>query len=215
MIDHISSLSIEQKIGQLFFIGIPAPELDVSMRALLDEISPGGICLFARNIKDASQTRDLLDAIRAVLPVEPFLSIDQEGGLVDRLRRVVTPMPAASKIKTATDAAGLASIIAKTLSLLGFNMNFAPVVDVADSRRGEHSNGLYSRTFGSSKEETAELSQAFLEALQTGGIVGCLKHFPGLGASSVDSHEELPSVNISETELTENDIYPYRALLKG
>ncbi|MBK6590638.1 MAG: hypothetical protein IPG22_20355 [Acidobacteria bacterium] len=72
-------------MGQLFFIGIAGPELDEPTRALLAEVSPGGVCLFARNIKSFEQTRDLLDGIRSTSQIEPFLSIDQEGGLVDRL----------------------------------------------------------------------------------------------------------------------------------
>src|SRR5688572_7436586 len=100
MIEHPDSLSLSQKIGQLFFIGVSGPEIDAGTRALLDEVSPGGVCLFARNIRDAAQTRQLLDDIRGLVPATPFLSIDQEGGLVDRLRRVMTPMPAAVRLKT-------------------------------------------------------------------------------------------------------------------
>ena len=165
MIEHLNSLSLEQKIGQLFFIGIGGTEIDAATRELLDEVSPGGVCLFARNIKEASQTRNLLDAVRSSLSVTPFLSIDQEGGLVDRLRRIMTPMPAASKIANKEDAAELARIIAETLRILGFNMDFAPVVDCMDDERAKHTNGLFSRTFGRSKEDAASLGGEFLEAL--------------------------------------------------
>ncbi len=213
MIDSTNSLSLEQKVGQLFFIGIPGAEIDDSTRELLGEILPGGICLFARNIREAEQTRKLLDDITALLPVSPFLSIDQEGGLVDRLRRVVTPMPAANKIRSVAEAAKLGEIIALTLRSLGFNMNFAPVVDVIDETRAAYSNGLHSRAFGRDGEQVADLASAFLDSLQDHGIVGCLKHFPGLGASQVDSHEELPVVEISENELSEIDLYPYREML--
>jgi beta-N-acetylhexosaminidase len=107
---------------------LPGPEIDVATKELLDEVSPGGVCLFARNIKELSQTRELLDGICEYMPSIPFLSIDQEGGTVDRLRRVMTPMPAASKIITREQAGKLAAIIGETLRLLGFNMDFAPVV---------------------------------------------------------------------------------------
>jgi beta-N-acetylhexosaminidase len=205
--------SLEQKIGQLFFIGIPGPEIDVVTRSLLDEIQPGGVCLFARNIRERSQTRELLDALRDVLPFEPFLSVDQEGGLVDRLKRIIEPMPAANRIGSADDAAVLGRIIGEALRVLGFNMNFAPVVDVINSDRDRFSNGLHSRAFGKSREDATELAGAFLDAMEDAGCVGCLKHFPGLGASEVDSHKELPSVSISEEELNDVDLYPYRELL--
>lgn len=213
MIEHFNSLVLEQKIGQLFFIGIAGTEVDDATRELLDEVSPGGVCLFARNIKEAQQTRNLLDELRDTLSVTPFLSIDQEGGLVDRLRRIMTPMPAASKIAAKEDAAELARIIAQALRILGFNMDFAPVVDAMDEERSKHTNGLFSRTFGSSKEEVTDLAGEFLETLQTNGVVGCLKHFPGLGASQVDSHEELPVVNVDEELLSHVDLFPYKELI--
>ncbi len=212
MIEHLNSLSIEQKIGQLFFIGIAGRAVDDPMRDLLGEVSPGGVCLFARNIRETSQTRALLDEIRTLLPATPFLSIDQEGGLVDRLRRLLTPMPAASKLINALEVAQLAAIIGETLRILGFNMDFAPVVDVIDEERSKYSNGLFSRTYGRSKADVAAFSGEFLLVLQAKGITGCLKHFPGLGASRVDSHEELPSVEITEAELNSTDLFPYREL---
>src|SRR5688572_23428502 len=89
---QMSSLTTQQKIGQLFFIGIPGPEIDERIHDLLDEIQPGGVCLFSRNVRERAQTRNLLDGLRETLD-DPFLSVDQEGGLVDRLRRLVTPMP--------------------------------------------------------------------------------------------------------------------------
>jgi len=205
----LDTLSLEQKVGQLFFIGIPGPELDGATCALLDEVSPGGVCLFARNIRDATRTRELLDSLRAALPITPLLSVDQEGGLVDRLRRIMTPMPAANRLRTSADAARLGSIIGETLRILGFNMDFAPVVDVIDNERSHYQNGLLSRTFGNCKEDVMTFGGAFLEALQSHGIAGCLKHFPGLGASRVDSHEELPSIDVPEDRLRFVDLFPY------
>jgi beta-N-acetylhexosaminidase len=202
-----------EKTGRLFFIGIPGPELDAPTRELLDEVRPGGICLFARNIRSAAQTRELLDGIREYLAYEPLLSIDQEGGTVDRLRRIMTPMPSASQMRTAADAAELGAIVGDTLKLLGFNMDFAPVVDVVDERRSQFSRGLAGRTFGHSKEDVSKIAGAFLDSLQNRGVIGCLKHFPGLGAANVDSHEELPSVSISDEEFAGTDLLPYRALL--
>jgi beta-N-acetylhexosaminidase len=214
MLEKILSLPLEQKIGQLFFIGLPGTELDDAARALLAEIQPGGVCLFARNIREAVPTRKLLDDVRAVLPLEPFLSLDQEGGLVDRLRRVVEPMPAANLLKTPEQAAELARITAKIIRPLGFNMNFAPVVDVVTEEREKTGNGLFSRTFGKTEKEVFEFSRSYLEALQQNGVLGSIKHFPGLGATEVDSHEELPQVNIETAEFNAVDLFPYREFFK-
>ncbi len=212
MPEQILSLAIEKKIGQLFFIGIPSPEFDAATRDLIEKIAPGGVCLFARNIREAAKTRKLLNEITQASEIAPFLSIDQEGGLVDRLRRIVEPMPAVSSLKNLSDAEKLAEITAEVLRVLGFNMNFAPVVDVSDESRRRFINGLNSRTFGNSKEDAAEFGEVYLKTLQKKGVLGCLKHFPGLGASEIDSHEELPLVNLSENELFETDLFPYRQI---
>jgi beta-N-acetylhexosaminidase len=214
MLEKILSLPLEQKIGQLFFIGLAGAEFDDAARALLEEITPGGICLFARNIREPAATRKLLDDVRGNLAVAPFLSLDQEGGLVDRLRRVVEPMPAANLLKTPGEAETLARITAEVLRIMGFNMNFAPVVDVVTEERAKFSNGLYSRAYGKSKAEVLEFSRAYLETLQQHGILGSLKHFPGLGATEIDSHEELPAVNLEYEEFESADLYPYQEFFR-
>jgi len=210
---ELNSLSLEQKVGQLFFIGIPSPEIDAQTRELLDTVAPGGVCLFARNIKTREQTRKLLDDLRAYLPLDPLLSVDQEGGLVDRLRRIMTPLPAAGLMRTAEQAQILGRIVGEELSILGFNMDFAPVVDVVTEERGKVSNGLYNRAFGNSAEDVVELAGAFNAEICRHGILSCIKHFPGYGATQVDSHEELPIVEITEDEFTSTDLEPYRHLL--
>jgi beta-N-acetylhexosaminidase len=121
-------------------------------------------------------------------------------------------MPAASKIQDAETAAELGAIIAETVRILGFNMDFAPVVDVITDQRENANNGMFSRAFGRSAAESSSLAGWFLEALQNGGCIGCLKHFPGLGAAAVDSHEELPIVPVSHDQLFDIDLAPYRTL---
>lgn len=212
MIDQILSLPIEKKIGQLFFIGLPGKEADAETRELLDEVSPGGICLFARNIRTAAQTRKLLDDLRDILPIVPILSVDQEGGLVDRLRRIVTPMPSARVIREHGDLAAarnLGKMTGEILRILGFNMNFAPTMEIMSEDRDLLSNGLYSRSFGRSPGEVLGYSMVYLRGLQSKGIIACLKHFPGIGAGEVDSHEELPLVQLSHDELVAKDLAPY------
>ena len=213
MTNSLSQLSIEEKVGQLFFIGIGGTTVDAITTTLLNEIAPGGICLFARNIREARQTRDLLDELQDRANCTHFLSLDQEGGLVDRLRRLITPMPSANLFRNAASVGRYGAIVAEIIRILGFNMDFAPVVDVITKDRESVSNGMFSRAFGENAEQAAELAGAFLDALRSGGCVGCVKHFPGLGAAEVDSHEELPQVNISDDELRTVDLVPYHLLL--
>ena len=213
MLEKLLALPMEQKIGQLFVIGLPDVSLNADTKEFLRDIMPGGVCLFARNMREAEQTRLLTDEIRKILPVEPILSVDQEGGLVDRLRRIIAPMPAPSTLKTLDEVKFHAEFTAEALRILGFNMNFAPVVDVIDEARSKSFNGLYSRAFGNSKAEVVEFTTEYLESLQAKNCLGCVKHFPGLGASEVDSHEELPIVFLTREELFEIDLLPYRRLI--
>ncbi len=211
MID-LHSLPLEQKVGQLFFIGLPGVEVDADTKDLLQEVQPGGICLFGRNVRRAEQTRQLLDNVRTELAVEPIISVDQEGGLVDRLRRVCTPMPSARVIRQHGDLAAaraLGSITGEILRILGFNMNFAPVMEVMTPERDLLSNGLYSRSFGRSPGEVLGYSMVYLRGLQRAGVLACLKHFPGIGAGEVDSHDQMPIVNLSHDDLVSQDLAPY------
>ena len=211
------SLPLDQQIGQFFYIGLPGPELDDETRALLTEIKPGGVIIFGRNVTSPEQLRRLLDDVRALLPVEPLVGIDQEGGLVDRLRRVFTPMPAARVIRQHGDLAAarsLGRITGEVLRMLGFNMNFAPVMEIMTEERDLLSNGLYSRSFGRSPGEVLGYTTVYLRGLQGAGCLGCLKHFPGIGAGEVDSHEEMPLVPLSKDDLIAQDLAPYIELFQ-
>jgi beta-N-acetylhexosaminidase len=215
--DSLLPLSLEQQIGQFFYIGLPGPELDAEARALLQEVQPGGVIIFGRNVVGPQQLRDLLDGVRELLPVAPLLGVDQEGGLVDRLRKIFTPMPSARTIREHGDLSGarsLGRITGEVLRLLGFNMNFAPVMSIMTEERDLLSNGLYSRSFGRSPGEVLGYTTVYLRGLQETGMIGCLKHFPGIGAGEVDSHEEMPMVRLTHEDLLAQDLAPYIELFR-
>mgnify|MGYP003694401837 CR=1 FL=1 len=125
-------------------------------------------------------------------------SVDQEGGLVDRLRKIFYAHAVRQDDSRARRSGGVrarwAGSLAKRSRLLGFNMNFAPVMSIMTDERDLLSNGLYSRSFGRSPGEVLGYTTVYLRGLQETGIVGCLKHFPGIGAGEVDSHEQMPMV---------------------
>jgi len=215
--DSLHSLSLERQIGQFFFIGLTGPELDAEARALIEEVHPGGVIIFGRNVESPQQLRTLTDGLRELLPTNPLIGVDQEGGLVDRLRKIFTPMPSARTIRQHGDLAGarsLGRISGETLRMLGFNMNFAPVMSIMTDERDLLSNGLYSRSFGRSPGEVLGYTTVYLRGLQETGIVGCLKHFPGIGAGEVDSHEEMPMVSLSHDVLVAQDLAPYIELFQ-
>jgi beta-N-acetylhexosaminidase len=215
--DSLLSLSLEQQIGQFFFIGLPGTELEAETRALIQEVQPGGVIIFGRNVATPQQLRDLLDGVRELLPVAPLFGVDQEGGLVDRLRKIFTPMPSARTIREHGDLSGarsLGRISGEVLRLLGFNMNFAPVMSIMTEERDLLSNGLYSRSFGRSPGEVLGYTTVYLRGLQETGMIGCLKHFPGIGAGEVDSHEEMPMVRLTHEDLLAQDLAPYIELFE-
>lgn len=209
---NLQNLSVREKIGQIFFIGIAGEEFDYTSEKFLEEIKPGGICLFSRNIKDAKKTRKLLDEISRKLPFQPFLSLDQEGGLVDRLRRIVEPFPSAKDISRngkTENAEKFAALTAEIIRILGFNMNFAPIVDISSQTAANSVLDRQSRTYGKNEKDVFDFTSRYLEHLQNSGIIGCLKHFPGIGAVEFDPHEELPFVDISEDYFYNVDLFPY------
>src|SRR5918911_4226457 len=215
--ERLLALPLEQKIGQLLYIGLPGTDFDADTRALVEEIKPGGVIIFGRNVATSAQLRGLLDDVREVLPVEPLFGIDQEGGLVDRLRKICTPMPAARTIRQHGDLAGaraLGRITGELLRILGFNMNFAPVMSIMTDDRDLLSNGLYSRSYGRSPGEVLGYTMVYLRGLQGTGILGCTKHFPGIGAGEVDTHEEMAVIHLTHDDLIAQDLAPYIELFQ-
>jgi beta-N-acetylhexosaminidase len=215
--DNLYALPLEQQIGQFLFIGLPGTELDSETRALIEEVQPGGVIIFGRNVAGPEQLRSLLDGVRELIKTPPLFGIDQEGGLVDRLRRIFTPMPSARTIRQHGDLAAaraLGRITGQVLRMLGFNLNFAPVMSIMTEDRDLLSNGLYSRSFGRSPGEVLGYTTVYMRGLQGTGMVGCLKHFPGIGAGEVDSHEEMPVVQLSHDDLIAQDLAPYIELFQ-
>jgi beta-N-acetylhexosaminidase len=205
--------SLERKAGRLLFVGLPVKTLDRHWRELLREVRPGGVILFGRNIESAEQVALLNAQIRDAAGGEVFIGIDQEGGLVDRFRRICEPSPSAKAVRDA----GLAELAARTgkltarvLRLLGFNMNFAPVLDLSGDNED---NGLRARTFGVNPEMVSLLAGAYLDGLQAGQVIAVGKHFPGLGGSKVDSHRRLPVVTKTWEEIFERDLVPFMDLM--
>jgi beta-N-acetylhexosaminidase len=215
--ERLYSLPLEQQVGQFFFIGLPGTELDAETRDLVSEVQPGGVIIFGRNVAGPEQLRSLLDGVRELVRTPVLFGIDQEGGLVDRLRRIFTPMPSARTIRQHGDLAAaraLGRITGEALRMLGFNINFAPVMSIMTDDRDLLSNGLYSRSFGRSPGEVLGYTTVYMRGLQGAGCLGCLKHFPGIGAGEVDSHEEIPVVQLSHDDLIAQDLAPYIELFQ-
>jgi beta-N-acetylhexosaminidase len=209
----MSADELRRKAGRLLFVGLPGTRLDRRLRALLREVQPGGVILFARNIESPAQVALLTAQIRDALAHRVLIGVDQEGGLVDRFRHIGEPMPAARHVRDAgrTDLAQrFGALSARVLRLLGFNINFAPVLDLGGNNE---ENGLRARTFGREPAQVSRLAGAYLDGLQSKGVLACGKHFPGLGGSQVDSHRRLPVVTHTWEEILQRDLVPFMDLM--
>jgi len=183
----------QEAAGQLLLIGIPGPELDPDTRSLLNEIGPLGIILFRRNVAGTAPlcelTRQLRDGRDGLL-----LAIDHEGGRVHRMPPEFTHFPPALTMARHGDPGLLREVgraHAAELRAAGFNLNFAPVLDV-------HTNAdnpiIGDRAFGTTPEEVIHHALPYLQGLTEGGMLGCGKHFPGHGDTNLDSHLALPTL---------------------
>ena len=197
--------------GRAIMVGLPASELDSNTANRLSDLAVAGVILFGRNLVDPAQTADLLEQVCSNLPAHPLLAIDQEGGQVSRLEPWIGPTPTAVQLHR-MDVGAITQFGIDTgnaLASLGFNLDFAPVVDLCAA---DAPNGIGDRSFSTDPREAARSAGAFLTGLQSTGVAGCLKHFPGLGDTRVDSHVELPIVTRSKEILDEHDLLPYREL---
>jgi beta-N-acetylhexosaminidase len=193
-------------VSAFLVCGVAGLALDAEERRLLEELKPGGIVLFARNVAERDQLVSLVRELRG-LPSRPYVAIDLEGGRVNRLEKLIGPLPAAAEaarggahvVQALAEAAGAAC------AHLGIGVDLAPVLDVA---RPEGFLASEARCLGCSPAEVQAAAGTFLEGLSAFGVAGCLKHYPGLGSGRVDSHRNLPVLD----ETVAADCALFRAL---
>lgn len=203
---------LAKQVGKLLIIGFDGTEMSPQLASLLTRIQPAGVILFGRNIVGAAQTYRLLKDCQERVSARSFTCVDLEGGRVDRFREVFGRSPSAADV-FATGRRVLfrkhGKLIGQCCRALGFNTDFAPVVDLAlEASR----TVMSSRAVSADPKQVVVYAREFLAGLKSAGVVGCIKHFPGLGEANLDTHEDLPSVNKDLKKLWEEDIYPYRAL---
>lgn len=203
-----------------FITALAGPELTADEAAVLSRTRPCGVILFARNAVDPGQVRRLTDAVRTALGGEEILIlIDQEGGRVQRLRpphwRALPPASAyllacAGDLHKAASAARLAArLTAQDLRALGINTNCAPLLDVPAP--GSHAI-IGDRAYAARPADVSVMGAAVAEGLMAGGVLPVIKHLPGHGRATTDSHHALPVVSASRAELDATDFVPFRAL---
>jgi len=205
-------VNLRQQVGQLIIAGVEGTELTALERAWLKLVRPGGVILFRRNSEEAQQVTALLREVTEIAGAPLFRCVDLEGGLVDRLRDLIAPMPSPAAVFATGRSTNFTKhgwLIAQEAKLLGFNTVFAPVLDLA---LPASASVMCTRVVAANAEDAAEYALAFVAGLDAEGILGCGKHFPGLGGGALDSHQATPLIQRRWKELWDEDIAVFRAL---
>lgn len=194
-------------------VGIAGTTLTELERRLLEEWTPYGVVLFARNVGTATELEELCGEIKRTGDPSPLIFVDQEGGRVDRLRDIIPGIPGAAAVAesdAAEEVVGrIGELIGDELRHFSIDVNLAPVVDV---ERDEPVQGLERRIYGKDPELVTNLASRFLRGLHSRGVAACLKHFPGMGAGIGDPHYGASVMDVSAEELRKVDLAPYSAL---
>ncbi len=222
LIDELmAAMTLEEKVGQLFiaafrnnYRGDPLLVLDERTAGQIEKYSLGGVIFFSENINTISQTTGLINEMQAVSKIPLFIAVDEEGGRVSRIgnnyKMKTTKIPSAQEIGLADDpelAYRLGEVLGTELSALGFNMNFAPVADV---NTNPHNPVIGDRSFGSDPAKVGVMVEQLTAGMQGQNISAVLKHFPGHGDTSLDSHLEAVTVNNDIERLREIEFIPFK-----
>ncbi|MDQ0656754.1 beta-N-acetylhexosaminidase [Paenibacillus sp. W2I17] len=215
--EQLSSLTLEEKIGQMILAGVQGTTLDDQAKQMITDQKVGGIIFYANNVSTLEGTAKFVQSIKEANqsnPVPIFMSVDQEGGKVSRMPETVESIPSSRKVGETKDSAlaeTMGELLARQVQLAGFNVDFAPVLDVNSNPKNPV---IGDRSFGSSAELVSRMGIAEMKGLRSEGIIPVVKHFPGHGDTSVDSHLDLPVVNKTEKQLAELEWIPFQAAVK-
>ncbi len=214
----IAEMTIEEKVGQLIMVGFEGTQANEAIKTHIRERFVGGVVLFSRNIQSPQQTAELTNELQRLAEatarqIPLFIGIDQEGGWVIRLKEGATVLPGNMALG-ATNSTELAErageITAVELAAVGVNLNFAPVMDVNNN---PDNPVIGRRSFGESPELVSRLGISYIRGLQRNGVLATVKHFPGHGDTTVDSHFELPTVSHDLERIHALELQPFRAAI--
>ncbi|WP_410771956.1 beta-N-acetylhexosaminidase [Fontibacillus sp. BL9] len=217
VVDQLDQLTTAEKIGQLVLVGMVGTEADEHTKDLIETYHVGGFIFYKDNIKNSKQALKLFNQLKKdnkANPVPLFLSVDEEGGRVSRMPGEFTKMPTAANIgktgnpEAAEEAYG---IIGEELAGFGLNLDFAPVLDVNSN---PDNPVIGDRAFGNTPEVVSKMGLAAMEGLSDKGVIPVVKHFPGHGDTSVDSHLGLPVVEHDLKRLKELELVPFKAAIE-
>jgi len=208
-------MRLADEFGQLFILAFDGARLPADVAEFFRTFHIGGVILFGDNYRDPEQLRALVDDLqaRAATPGCPlFITTDHEGGRVQRFRDGFTRLPpmAAMAERDPSETEALYRTAARELAAAGVNVDFAPVADLCAA---DCAGAIGDRSFGDDPLLAAKHVAAAVRGIQSEGVLACVKHFPGHGATEEDSHRVLPSIDRTRAEIDERDLVPFRAAL--
>src|SRR5437868_3621122 len=210
----MSPTALRRQIGQLLIAGFNGHEIPPEMRAMAKEFGLGGVILFARNIVEPEQVAEVAyDAARLMPDLPAWVSVDQEGGRVARLKAPFTEWPPMATLGRSGDVAlaeRFGRALAAELIAVGITLDYAPVLDIHTNPKNPV---IGDRALAERADDVARLGAAIIRGLQDEGIAACGKHFPGHGDTSVDSHLELPLVEHPPDRLRAVELAPFKAAI--
>lgn len=216
--EMLAEMSLEEKIGQMMFAGISGTVMSESTNNLINSYHVGGLIFYKNNIASTSQIVTLQNEIRTAnegnkLPL--LLGVDQEGGRISRMPNEVKNLPtslAIGNVNSPDYSYEIGTLLGKEVKAFGFNLNFAPVLDVNSN---PNNPVIGDRSFGDNPEIVSRLGIETMKGMMNENVIPVVKHFPGHGDTSVDSHLELPTVNKSLAELEELELIPFQAAVEN
>jgi len=210
----MSPSALRRRVGQLLIAGFDGEQMPVELKALAREFGLGGVILFARNVREPEQVAELSgEASRLVADPPAWVSVDQEGGRVARLKAPFTEWPPMATLGRSGDVAlaeRFARALAAELKAVGITLDYAPVLDIHTNPKNPV---IGDRALAETAADVARLGGAIIRGLQSEGVAACGKHFPGHGDTSTDSHLELPLVEQPPERLREVEFVPFRAAI--
>lgn len=215
----LSEMTLEEKIAQMMIVYYAGNEADDTLVEIISNVKPGGFILFGNNISTYEKTKNFVDILQKNSEIPMIISMDQEGGTVQRMLSLSEPeatnIPSMYDLGATEDQAlayDVGKVMAEEMRTIGVNVVFGPVVDIYSN---ENNTVIGTRSFGRSSELVSKMATSLARGMEDNGVIATYKHFPGHGDTAVDSHVALPIINKSLEELENEELVPFKAAIEN
>lgn len=209
----MSHMSLDEKIGQMFIVSYNSTSYNDELSNIMSTVKPGGFMFLGYNITTYNDTLKFVKDLKGSSEIPLFITVDEEGGNVERLaylKEDITHIPYMYDVGLKDDLEltyDVGKVIGREIGVLGFNVDFAPVIDVVTNKDNQV---IGKRSFGGDYEKVAKHGVALSNGIEEYNVISCYKHFPGHGSTMEDSHVDLPIINKDRETLLNEDLYPFK-----